>query len=93
MCHYVTTVVKKTVSPEAGLDKKIATDAQMIFLVFLRSLFIFLAKTLKTPREKYLAPFWLCAKPWLSCFSRSRTSQKNYYRPACSPQLSLNGIA
>lgn len=26
MCPYVTNLVKKTISPEAGLDKKIATD-------------------------------------------------------------------
>lgn len=65
MCPYVTNLVKKTISPEAGLEKKKkchrCTDD---FLVFLRSLFIFLAKALKTPREKDLAPFWLCVKPF-----------------------------
>lgn len=64
MCPYVTNVVKKTVSPEAGLDKNIATDAERVIQGSLRGFFIFLAKTLKTPREKYLAPFWLCEKPF-----------------------------
>lgn len=64
MCHNVTIVVKKTVSPEAGLEKKITTDAQRIIQGSLRSFFISLSKTLKTAREKHFAPFWLCVKPF-----------------------------